>query len=130
MKVSRATPVLFVDDVEPTRDFLTRIGFEVVVEIPEDERVGFSLLQKDGVQVMVETRGNANEPAEMRALSRESRLAVVFVEVDDLDAVIAALGDAKVAVPRHKTFYHADEITFEEPGGNLVTFAQIAAPAP
>jgi catechol 2,3-dioxygenase-like lactoylglutathione lyase family enzyme len=130
MKISRATPVLFVDDVEASRDFFKRLGFEVLVEIPEDERVGFSLLQKDDVQLMVETRGNANEPPALRALSRESRLAVVFVEVDDLDAVIGALSDAKIAVERHTTFYHADEITYEEPGGNLVTFAKMDRPAP
>jgi catechol 2,3-dioxygenase-like lactoylglutathione lyase family enzyme len=130
MKVSRATPVLFVDNVEATRDFFKRVGFDVLVEIPEDECVGFSLLQKDDVQLMLETRGNANEPPALRALSRESRLAVVFVEVDDLDAVIAALADDKIAVERHTTFYHADEITFEEPGGNLITFAKMNRPAP
>ena len=97
MKVSRATPVLFVDHVEPTRDFFTRVGFEVVVEIPEDERVGFSMLEKDGVQVMVETRGNANEPPALRAMSRESRLSHVYVEVDDLEAVISSQKDAKIA---------------------------------
>ena len=124
MKVSRATPVLFVDRVEPTRDFLRKVGFETVVEIPEDDRLGFSLLQKDGVQVMVETRGNAREPAALQALTKESRRAVVFVEVDDVAAVIAALDGAKVVVERHATFYDSDELTYEEPGGNLVTFAQ------
>ena len=130
MKVSRATPVLFVEQVEPTRDFFVDVGFEVVVEIPEDERVGFSLLEKDGVQVMIETRGNANEPPALQALSRESRRAVVFVEVDDLEAVIASQKNARIAVERHKTFYHADELTYEEPGGNLVTFARMERPAP
>jgi hypothetical protein len=124
MKISRATPVLFVARVEPTRDFLKKVGFEVVVEIPEDDRLGFSLLQKDGVQVMVETRGNSREPAALQALSKESRRAVVFVEVDDVAAAIAALADAKVVVERHTTFYDSDELTYEEPGGNLVTFAQ------
>ena len=124
MKVSRATPVLFVDRVEPTRDFLKKVGFEIVVEIPEDDRLGFSLLQKDGVQVMVETRGNTREPAALQALSKESRRAVVFIEVDDVAGVIAALGGAKVVVERHTTFYDSDELTYEEPGGNLVTFAQ------
>ena len=124
MKVSRATPVLFVDRVEPTRDFFKKVGFEVVVEIPEDDRLGFSLLQKDGVQVMVETRGNSREPAALQALSKESRRAVVFIEVDDIAGVIAALADARVVVERHTTFYDSDELTYEEPGGNLVTFAR------
>ena len=124
MRISRATPVLFVDRVEPTRDFLKKVGFEVVVEIPEDDHVGFALLQKDGVQAMVETRGNAREPEALQALSRESRRAVVFIEVDDVAGAIAALEGSKVVVDRHKTFYDSDELTYEEPGGNLVTFAQ------
>ena len=50
---------------------------------------------------------------------------MIFIEVDDVDAVIAALKGAKIAAERHTTFYKADELTYEEPGGNLVTFAKI-----
>jgi threonine dehydrogenase-like Zn-dependent dehydrogenase len=125
MKIASATPVLFADRVEPTRDFFARVGFEVAFDVPEGDRVGFAMVTRDGVNVMIETRGNANEPAALQALSRESRRAVVFVEVDDLEAVIAALRGAKIAVERHTTFYKSDEVTFEEPGGNLVTFAKL-----
>lgn len=125
MKIASATPVLFVDRVEPTRDFFRRLGFEVAFDVPEGGRLGFAMVTKDGVNVMVETRGNSNEPAALQALSRESRRAVIFIEVDDVGAVIAALAGAKIAVERHTTFYNADELTFEEPGGNLVTFAKI-----
>lgn len=124
MKVSSATPVLFVDKVEPTRDFFKRLGFEVVFEVPDGDHLGFAMVGKDGVQVMIETRGNSNEGPALQALTKQSRNAVVFVEVDDLDAAIAALKGAKVLVERHKTFYEADEISFEEPGGNVVTFAK------
>jgi hypothetical protein len=126
MKIKRAAPVLFVDRVEPTRDFFKRVGFAVSVELPAGSAVGFSLLEMDGVQVMVETRGNDKEDPALQALTRESRRAAVFVEVDDLDAVIAALAGAKVVVQRHKTFYNSDELSYEEPGGNLVTFAKFA----
>ena len=129
MKISSATPVLFVDRVEPTRDFFVRAGFKPIVEVPAGDAVGFAIVDKDGVQVMVETRGNAAEPQAMQYLSRDSRRAVVFIEVDDLEAVIRALEGSTVAVGRHKTFYGADELTFEEPGGNLVTFAKIARPS-
>lgn len=126
MKISRATPVLFVDQVEPTRDFFKKLGFEAIVEVPAGNRVGFALLQKDGVQVMMETRGNENEPAALRQLSQESQRAAVFVEVDNLDDVIAALGRTAVVVERHLTFYNSDELTYQEPGGHLVTFAKFA----
>ena len=124
MKISRATPVLFVDRVEPTRDFFTKVGFTVLFDVPEGDRLGFVGLEKDGVQVMVETRGNANEGQALREITRESRRAVVFIEVDSLDAVITALASEPALVERHKTFYGADEISFMEPGGNVVTFAR------
>jgi hypothetical protein len=124
MKISRATPVLFVDAVEPTRDFFTKLGFTVMFEVPEGDRLGFAGLEKDGVQVMVETRGNANEGPALREITRNSRGAVVFIEVDNLDAVITALATEKAIVERHTTAYGADEISFMEPGGHVVTFAR------
>ena len=124
MKISRVTPVLFVDRVEPTRDFFTRLGFTVMFDVPDGERLGFVGMEKDGVQLMVETRGNANEGAAVREITRQSRGAVVFIEVDNLEAVITALATEKAIVERHTTFYGADEISFMEPGGNVVTFAK------
>jgi len=126
MKISRATPVLFVDRVEPTRDFFTKVGFTVLFDVPEQGggKLGFVGLEKDGVQVMVETRGNGNEGQALREITRESRRAVVFIEVDNLDQVITALASEPALVERHKTFYGADEISFMEPGGNVVTFAR------
>jgi hypothetical protein len=142
VKIARATPVLFVDRVEATRDFFTKVGFTVLFEVPEDvtaappnvtpakagaqveSRLGFVGLEKDGVQVMVETRSNANEAQALRELSRESRRAVIFIEVDNLEAVITAFASEPALVERHKTFYGADEISFMEPGGNIVTFAR------
>lgn len=124
MKLLRVTPVLFVDQVEPTRDFFTRVGFTVMFDVPEGDRLGFAGLEKDGAQVMVETRGNANEGAAIREITRNARGAVVFIEVDNLEQVITALATEKAIVERHTTFYGADEISFMEPGGNVVTFAK------
>ncbi|MGZ5037990.1 MAG: VOC family protein [Usitatibacter sp.] len=126
MKIKRATPVLYVERVEATRDFFKRVGFAVTVEVPDGGAVGFALLERDGVQVMVETLDNGNEPQALRNVTKASRHAAVFVEVDDLGAVVAALDGEKVLVERHVTFYNSNELTYEEPGGNLVTFAQFA----
>ena len=124
MKIKRATPVLFVDSVESTRDFFKRAGFTAGVEVPDGNKVGFCILDRDGVQLMVESRDNANEAAPVRARSKDSCASHVFIEVDDLEAVIAALGRSEIIVERHKTFYNSDELTYQEPGGHLVTFAQ------
>ena len=126
MKINRAAAVLFVEQVEATRDFFKRVGFAVSVEIPDGSAAGFAMLERDGVQVMVETLDNGHEPQALRNVTRASRHSAVFVEVDDLDAVIAALEGEKVLVERHKTFYNSDELTYQEPGGHLVTFARFA----
>ncbi|HUQ29429.1 MAG TPA: VOC family protein [Usitatibacter sp.] len=126
MKIKRAAPVLFVDSVAASRDFFLRVGFTVAVEIPDGNSVGFSMLERDGVQVMVQSRDNSKEPVSIRARSKVSQAAHVYIEVDDLDAVIAAVGRGEILAERHKTFYGSDEITYQEPGGHLVTFAQFA----
>jgi catechol 2,3-dioxygenase-like lactoylglutathione lyase family enzyme len=126
LKINRAAAVLFVARVEATRDFFKRLGFAVSVEIPDGGSVGFAMLERDGVQVMVETLDNGHEPPALRNVTKASRHAAVFVEVDDLDAVIAALDGEKILVERHKTFYNSDELTYQEPGGHLVTFARFA----
>jgi hypothetical protein len=126
MRVNSATPVFLVDRVEASRDFFKRAGFEVTVEIPAGNAVGFALLVKDGVQMMLQTRGNEHEPPSMQVLTRLSRHAAVFIEVDDVAAVVGSLAGEKVVVERHTTFYGSDELTYQEPGGNFVTFAQFA----
>jgi hypothetical protein len=124
MKIKRITPVLLADRVEPTADFFKRAGFTASIEIREGDGVGFALLERDGAQIMIETRDNERESAALRGVTRQSKAALIFLEVDELDAIIDALRGAPVLVERHSTFYGADEITYTEPGGNLVTFAQ------
>ena len=48
MKISSATPVLFVERVEPTRDFFKRVGFEGTVEVPDGDKLGSSYAVLDG----------------------------------------------------------------------------------
>jgi hypothetical protein len=129
MKISRASAVLLAERVEATRDWFMKVGFTVFVDIPEDDHLGFVLLEKDGVQVMVETRANKREPDALRMRMKDNRNAILFIEVDDLDAVIAKLEGSKVLVPRHKTFYGSEEQSYLEPGGNIVTFAKFDRPA-
>jgi hypothetical protein len=53
-------------------------------------------------------------------------LVALFITVDDLDKVEAALAGAPVVKPRHDTFYGSTEIYVKEPGGNTVGFAKFS----
>jgi hypothetical protein len=121
--MKKVTPILYVEAIEPSLSFWQRLGFERTAEVPEGDALGFVILARGGVEVMYQTR--ASVAADVPALaSTPMRGAILFIEVDDLDAVADALSGHEVAVPRRTTFYGADELWLREPAGNLVGFAQ------
>lgn len=125
--MKKLTPVLYVDAIEPSLPFwVDRLGFEITVEVPEGDRLGFIILKKDNVEVMYQTEESVGKDVPALADSPKGG-SFLFIEVDDLDAVESALTGIEPVVPRRKTFYGADELIVREPAGNVVTFARFAA---
>ncbi|MEQ9400491.1 MAG: hypothetical protein RJQ04_15110 [Longimicrobiales bacterium] len=124
------TPIMTVDAIEPCLSFWTdRLGFEVTATVPHDDAIGFAMLNKGGVQLMYQSSasidadlGAAGAPTGLGAELARSH-STLFIEVDALDPVIEALGDAEVVVSRRQTFYGMDEIFVRAPCGTLVGFA-------
>jgi uncharacterized glyoxalase superfamily protein PhnB len=115
-------PILVVDDIGPCLPFWSeRLGFAVVTTVPEAPPFGFAILVREGVEIMLQTR--ASTAADTGDVTRDVRASVVYLTVGAIDPVIAALGEADIAVPRRTTFYGADEVWVRDPGGNLVGFA-------
>lgn len=126
MKFSKLTPVLMVEAIEPVLDFwVKRLGFTTTTEVPHDGQLGFVILEKDGIEVMYQTKASVAADIALLA-SSPMKGTFLFFQVDDLDAVERALKGITPVVPRRKTFYGADELIVREPGGNAVTFAQFA----
>lgn len=125
--MKKLTPLLYVQEIEPSLPFwVDRLGFEVTVEVPEGDRLGFVILKKGDVEVMYQTRASVqNDVPELAGSPMAGSF--LFIEVDDLDAVASALHGIEPVVPRRKTFYGADELIVREPAGNTVTFAQFAS---
>ena len=121
--MKRLTPVLLVEAIEPVLPFwVERLGFEQTAEVKEGDRLGFVILQKGAVQLMYQTRESVrNDVPELGELALNA--SAVFIEVDDLDAVIESLQGVEPVVPRRQTFYGADEYIVRDPVGNVVTFA-------
>jgi hypothetical protein len=123
MKIKKITPILYVEAIEPVLPFwIDRLGFTISAEVPEGDHLGFVILTRDGVELMVQTRQSvvADVPALADIPMGGSFL---FIEVPDLDPIVEALEGVEVLVPRRTTFYGADEIFVREPGGNPVGFA-------
>jgi uncharacterized glyoxalase superfamily protein PhnB len=124
MKISRLTPVLMVEAIEPVLDFwVKRLGFTKTTEVPHEGHLGFVILEKDGIEIMYQTK--ASVAADIAPLATAPmKGSFLFFQVDDLDSIVKALKGVAPVVPRRKTFYGADELIVREPGGNVVTFAQ------
>jgi uncharacterized glyoxalase superfamily protein PhnB len=124
MKVNKVTPILVVDAIEPALPFWHgQLGFEKVVEVPHEGRLGFVLLARDGHEVMLQTR--ASIAADVPAVAAPHPACAVYCDVDSLEAAIAATQGAEVLIPRRTTFYGAEEIWVRDPTGAIVGFAEV-----
>lgn len=129
--VRKLTPVLVVERIEPClRLWIDGLGFEKGPEVmePDGKALGFVILQRGAVEVMYQSR--ASVAADIPALAKTAGATTLYVEVDDLARVRAAIAGLPVVVPERTTFYGAREIGVREPGGHVVLFAQFTAPPP
>src|SRR5688500_7672477 len=97
--IRKLAPVLLVDAVEPCLPFWTELlGFAVTAQVPEGERIGFAILEKDGVEIMYQSRTSA--AADVPALAAvPAGTACLFIEVSDVEAVARALDGTEIVVP-------------------------------
>jgi len=123
----KLTPVLTVDAIEPCLPlWLERLGWQQTASVPEGGRLGFVILEKDGLEVMYQTWTALEKDLgthEARPHGGETSV-VLFIEVGDLADIEKRLQGIPFTVPKRRTFYGMDEIGVTEAGGHLVIFAQ------
>jgi uncharacterized glyoxalase superfamily protein PhnB len=133
MTVKKITPVLLVKEIEPVVPFwVDRLGFAKTVEVPDGNKLGFAAFQKGAAEVMYQTYASVEKdaPKEISATAGKGPT-YLYLEVDDLDATLAAMKDAKIVMPVRTAFYGMREFGVQDPGGHFITFAQpVAAPKP
>jgi uncharacterized glyoxalase superfamily protein PhnB len=123
--VKRVTALLLVDEIEPCLNFwVDRLGFAKAGEVPDGNKLAFVMLQKGTTEVMYQTYASVQKDDFQAAKDIRKGPTFLYVEVDDLDAVIAALKGVPVVMPVRTTFYGAREIGVKDPAGHFVTFAQ------
>src|SRR5919201_7059633 len=92
VNVKRITPVLYAKEIEPCVDFwVQRFGFQKTVEVPDGDRLGFTIVQKGDVELMYQSIANAEKDAPAIAKDISGQRTFLYVEVGKLDDVIAAL---------------------------------------
>ena len=130
MPVKKITPILFVEKIEPVLPFWTQhLGFVKTVEVPDGDRLGFVILQQGSSEVMYQSYASVDK--DMPAINSDVRKgpSFLYLEVDDLEPIKAAVTGMDVYMAERTTFYGSREIGVKDPAGHFITFAYFAPPA-
>jgi uncharacterized glyoxalase superfamily protein PhnB len=128
MTVKRITPVLFVPEIEPCVAFWTeRLGFQKLVEVPDGSKLGFVILRRDAAEIMYQSYASVEKDVPAIASAARKGPTFLYIEIENLDTIKAAVKGAEVYLPERTTFYGAREIGIKDPAGHCITFAQFAA---
>ena len=124
MPAMKLTPVLFVEAIEPSLPFwIDRLGFEKQVEVPHGDHLGFVILTRGDVEVMMQSWASISQDVPALATMPRGTSCSLYVEVDDFDDALRRVKDVPVVVPERTTFYGMREIFVREPGGHVVGLA-------
>ena len=125
MNITKTTPILCVASIEESLPFWTDVlGYENIVEVPHDGKLGFVILKKGETEIMLQTH-----PSMMDDLPEVARLVkpgsiTLYSDVDSIEKTLAALKTVKPLVPLRSTAYGAKEIFVLDPDGNVLGFAE------
>ncbi len=125
----KVTPILTVDDVKKNIPFwVDRLGFENTAEVQEEgseDRLAFVMLKKGNVEIMYQSLVSLEKDLPAIKKSVQDSRNFLYIEVGNLEDVIAKLDGMEVVVPKRKTFYGATEIAYRDPSGHIICFAQM-----
>ncbi len=126
--VKKITPILFAREVEPCIRFWTdRLGFQKTVEVPEGNKIGFVILEKDGLELMYQSHASVEKDNAATAELARKGPTFLYIDVEDLGQVQAATAGVEIAMPERSTFYGAKEFGVKDPAGHWIIFAQQGA---
>jgi hypothetical protein len=128
VKFESLSPLLSVGVIEPCLPLWTEtLGFSNIGEVEHDGKLGFVMLEKDGIVVMYQTFASLDaDDAELGRLFRDQK-SMLYLKVDDLDTLEKAIVGHEVVFSRRKTFYGADELAIRDAAGHVLVFASFAA---
>jgi catechol 2,3-dioxygenase-like lactoylglutathione lyase family enzyme len=120
--MNQLIPNLIVDDIERCLPFwIERLGFASTVEVQEGDKLGFVILVREAITLMLQSR--ASLVRDVPDIANGPYRTVLYLKVDDLAPIRAALAGWPMIVAGRTTDYGAEEIVVADPAGNHIFFA-------
>ena len=127
-EVKKITPILFAEEIEPCIRFWTeQVGFQKTIEVPEGNKIGFVLLEKNGLELMYQTFASVDKDNAATGAAVRKGPSFLYIEVADLDAALATTKGSEMVMQVRTTFYHSKEFGIKDPAGHYLIFAQQGA---
>ncbi|MFI5107115.1 MAG: VOC family protein, partial [Terriglobales bacterium] len=120
-EVKKITPILFAPELEPCIKFWTgRMGFQKTVEVPEGNKIGFVILEKNGLELMYQSFASVEKDNPATAAAVRRGPAFLYIDVEDVEAALAATQGVEMVMPVRATFYHSKEFGVKDPAGHYM----------
>src|SRR5580765_1994131 len=129
-EVKKITTILFAQELEPCIQFWSeRLGFQKTVEVPEGNKIGFVILEKNGLELMYQSFASVDKDNAATGEAARKGPTFLYLEVTDLDTALTATKGAEMVMQVRSTFYGAKEFGIKDPAGHYIIFAQQGAAA-
>ena len=115
-----------VEDVAETLSFYKEVlAFEVVMILPETEPFDFAIVNRDGVELMFQSRESLSENVPALTGSPIAASQTFYIEVTGLNDLYEQLRDkVEIVVDLHTTFYGTQEVYFRDINGYILSFSE------
>ena len=122
----KLTPNIMVEDVNVTVQFYRDVlGFEILTTIPESGTFDWVMMQRDGVQLMFQSRGSLSSEIPLFTDRPIGATLTLYIDVTDIHALYDNVKEhVTIAQAMHSTFYGAQEFAIQDINGYILAFTQ------
>ena len=105
------------------------MGFGVMMTLPESAPFDFAIVQRDGLELMFQSRTSLSENVPALAGSPIGASQTFYIEVSGIRDLYEQLREkVEIVVDFHTTFYGTSEFYFRDLNGYILSFSEPAAP--
>ena len=129
--LKKLTPNLMIEDVERTLSFYRDVlGFNVVTTLPDSAPFDFAIVQRDGVELMFQSRPSLSENVPALTGGPIGASQTFYIEVSGLRDLYEQIRDKlEIVVDFHTTFYGTQEVYFRDINGYTPSFSEAVQPS-
>ncbi|MBT8218825.1 MAG: VOC family protein [Bacteroidia bacterium] len=119
------SPNIFVKNINATIAFYKKIGFEVVITVPDEGEPSFAMMSCGQISFMFQTFNSLGD--DLPEIQRNPGGSILlYIQLQKVKAFFDQIQDkVEILKPLETTFYGATEFSIVDNNGFVLTFAEI-----